>query len=480
MLFFSLSSLSDAPIIEHQISDDGWVEVPLDFTFPFYGNSYVTSFMFSNGVVGFLDPLDVPGSGYIHDGLCCNGQDFSSGATGVRFNYTIMPWHTDLIDTGAGRFYTQGDSTYQKYMWENLSEYYDRNSENSFDLTIYPLGNIEVNYTELDIDNHSVTVAVVGDLSAGEYEQWFYNHPTNGAVFWNSTEDEPIVIDQGESICSVVPNSHLSCLYYPETYAEAFFEQQCNLDSLYSNACPGFETAYLDQQCETNPSHSVYCPGYENAIAEEEAYIEEESLEEIFVLPTPESYIEIEIPLSDFEVMTEVFEMDIANEVEFEEVTQEELIAEIEAEIEELIEEPTEEEVLEPGTEEITEDAQEEQEQEEIQVAVVEVEPKKVDKAKAKRDKMKEIITNKLNNLAKEMGAAVSLEDQKNLQSYILALLNYNAGFNSYQGSLADGVFYKDKDIYLDKTIPDNKRGLRNGLANEILHNRLVDLQWQR
>ena len=480
VLFFSLSSLSDAPIIEHQISDDGWVEVPLDFTFPFYGNSYVTSFMFSNGVVGFLDPLDVPGSGYIHDGLCCNGQDFSSGATGVRFNYTIMPWHTDLIDTGAGRFYTQGDSTYQKYMWENLSEYYDRNSENSFDLTIYPLGNIEVNYTELDIDNHSVTVAVVGDLSAGEYEQWFYNHPTNGAVFWNSTEDEPIVIDQGESICSVVPNSHLSCLYYPETYAEAFFEQQCNLDSLYSNACPGFETAYLDQQCETNPSHSVYCPGYENAIAEEEAYIEEESLEEIFVLPTPESYIEIEIPLSDFEVMTEVFEMDIANEVEFEEVTQEELIAEIEAEIEELIEEPTEEEVLEPGTEEITEDAQEEQEQEEIQVAVVEVEPKKVDKAKAKRDKMKEIITNKLNNLAKEMGAAVSLEDQKNLQSYILALLNYNAGFNSYQGSLADGVFYKDKDIYLDKTIPDNKRGLRNGLANEILHNRLVDLQWQR
>ena len=503
MLFFSLSSLSDAPIVEHQIADDGWVEVPLDFTFPFYGNTYVTSFMFSNGVVGFLNPLDVPGSGYIHDGLCCNGQDFANGATGVRFNYTIMPFHTDLIDTGAGRFYTQGDSTYQKYMWENLAEYYNTNTSNTFDLTIFPLGNIEINYEQVEINNHAVTVAVVGDLSANEYEQWFYNHPTqDGAIFWNSAEDDPVVIGSGESICSVVPDSHLSCLYYPETYADAyydeqcsinslydpgcvgygdaFFEQQCSLDNLYSNACPGFETAYLNQQCETNPSHSVYCPGYENAIAEEEVNIEEESLEEIFVLPTPESYIEIEIPLSDFEVMTEIFEMDIANEVEFEEVTQEELIAEIEAEIEELIEEPTEEEVLEPGTEEITEDAQEEQEQEEIQVAVIKVEPKKVDKAKAKRDKMKEIITNKLNNLAKEMGAAVSLEDQKNLQSYILALLNYNAGFNSYQGSLADGVFYKDKDIYLDKTIPDNKRGLRNGLANEILHNRLVDLQWQR
>ena len=38
----------------------------------------------------------------------------------------------------------------------------------------------------------------------------------------------------------------------------------------------------------------------------------------------------------------------------------------------------------------------------------------------------------------------------------------------------------KDKGIYLDKDIPDNQRGLRNGLANEILHNKLMDLQWQK
>ena len=93
----SLSSWSDPEIIEHQIADDGWVEVPLDFTFPFYGNSYVTSFMFSNGVVGFLDPLDVPGTGIVYDGLCCQGQDLSS-FTGVRFNYTIMPWNARFGD----------------------------------------------------------------------------------------------------------------------------------------------------------------------------------------------------------------------------------------------------------------------------------------------------------------------------------------------------------------------------------------------
>ena len=540
VFFFSLSSSSKAAEIEEVfIGDDGWVEVPLDFTFPFYGNSYVTSFMFSNGVVGFLDPLNVDGTGYIHDGLCCNGEDFINGAQGVRFHYTIMPWHTDLIDTGTGRFYTQGDSTYQKYMWENIAEYRYPDRENSFDLTIYPLGNIKMNYTEMAINNHSVTVAIVGDLSAGEYKQWFYNHPTDGAIYWNNQEDDPIAIAEGQSICSVVPDSHISCLYYPETYASAFYDQQCSisslydsgcpgysgayinqqcgLDSLWSMACPNFETAYLDQQCETNPIYSIYCSGYEDAVIEEER--QQVEVEEIFIPPPPETYVEFDIPEIPFEIFIESYGIDLI-EIEMEEFTQQEIIAEIEAEIEaflepipevepepmeelnepepeedsvpeeqeteesepEEIDEPIEEEESEElANEESEESTEESQEVEEIMVA--KIEPKKItkkEKTDSKRDKMKEIITNRLNSLAKEMGAAVSLEEQKNLQSYILALLNFNAGFNDYKGSLVDGSFYKDKDIYLNKTIPENQRGLRNGLANEILHNKMVDLQWQR
>lgn len=521
-LCFSLSSLSEAPIIEHTITDDGWVEVPLDFTFPFYGNSYVTSFMFSNGVVGFLDPLTVPGSGYIHDGLCCHGQDFANGATGVRFNYTIMPFHTDLIDTGVGKFYTQGDETYQKYMWEGLAEYYNTNTSNTFDLTIFPLGNISINYEQVQINNHSVTVAVVGDLSAGEYEQWFYNHPTqDGALFWNSAEDDPVVIGGGESICSVIPESHLSCLYYPETYAEAYYEQQCglnplydsgcvgyseayfnqqcSLDSLWSNACPNFETAYLDQQCEYNPTYSIYCPGYEAAIAEEELEMEEEE-EEIFVLIPPEIFIEIDIPeILNFEELIEVFE-EVIPEIEFEEITQEEIIEELEQEIEEILEEPIEEpiEEVEDEQEELEEMEEEpeaepeaegpedessiEEPNEEQTERLAEAKPEvsEKDRKESKKKKMKEIITNKLNNLAKEMGEAASLEAQKEIQSYILALLNFQLGFSSYNSSMVDGVFYSDRDIYLNKTIPENLKGLRNGLANELLHNKLVDLQWQK
>ena len=89
-------------------------------------------------------------------------------------------------------------------------------------------------------------------------------------------------------------------------------------------------------------------------------------------------------------------------------------------------------------------------------------------------------ISRSLKSLAKEMGEASSLEAQKELQAYILALLNFNAEFGSYSSSLVDGIFYESKDIYFNKKIPENQRGLRNGLANEILHNKLVDLQWQK
>ena len=43
---------------------------------------------------------------------------------------------------------------------------------------------------------------------------------------------------------------------------------------------------------------------------------------------------------------------------------------------------------------------------------------------------------------------------------------------------MVDGIFYQSKDMYLDLKVPENQRGLRNGLANEILHNKLVDIQY--
>ena len=332
------------------------------------------------------------------------------------------------------------------------------------------MGNIEVNYEEVQISNHAVTVGVVGDLSQGEYEQWFYNHPTNGAIFWNSAEDDPVEITNGESVCSVIPDSHISCLYYPQVYADNVYNQQCALDPLYDYGCDGWSDAYIDEYVEED--------------VPEVWEANEEDTESVYVLEEPVfQVIEIE-PLDDYTLISTTIEEAIPEmEDLFEEVAQEELIEEIEAELEEFLEPEEELDESEPEEETIQEEqTEEEPQQEEIVEAKVE-EPKLVETKKkaSKKQKMREIISNKLQNLATEMGEAASLEEQQKLQSLILALLNFNAGFNTYNTQLLiDGVFYKDKGIYLDKDIPDNKKGLRNGLANEILHNKLMDLQWQK
>jgi hypothetical protein len=345
------------------------------------------------------------------------------------------------------------------------------------------MGNIAVNYEQVQINNHAVTVAVVGDLSAGEYEQWFYNHQTSGAIFWNSQVDEPVEIANGESICSILPDSHISCLYYPQVYADNVYNQQCELDPLYDYGCDGWDDAYIDEYVQED---------------EPEVWeVVEEDIEAIYFLEEPEVFEVINIePLEDYTLVAVTVEEAIPEmEQLFEELAQEELIEELEAELEEFLEPEVEEEPLEEPLEEELDESepeeetiQEEQEAEEPeQEAIVEPEVveepvlKKAAKKASKKEKMREIISNKLKNLATEMGEAASLEEQQKLQSLILTLLNFNAGFNSYNTQLLiDGVFYEDKGIYLDKDIPDNKKGLRNGLANEILHNKLMDLQWQK
>jgi hypothetical protein len=691
-LFLWLSSPSNADPEKEEVTigDDQWVEVPLDFTFPFYGNSYVTSFMFANGVIGFMNPNQIPGSGLVYDGLCCNSFDFTATNNnygnygGVRFDYVIMPWHTDLISIGTGKFYIQGDDTFQSYFWENISEYRDNTDLNTFDTTLYPTGNIRFAYQAVDIQSHSVTVAIVGDLSAGQYTQWFYNNPsTDGGVYWTSGNPLPVEIEAGQSICDVDSTASYVCTYYAEGYAEAvyaencaantlydvgcpgyadaYLAQQCGISALYDSSCSGYETAYLDNQCSLDAGYSPYCPGYAAEVAEEELeYTWEDDYEEDYDFDEIEEYddslynfstfnpnppieedfeLEIfdssdflpdtdtfaggfDIPIEDYEVsFEEVFEqlememmeefedfsmddfsdinmtelempdMEIPNMDDFPDITEiempemdmempdpeieeisepeeledlseeplpaeeptseesapeesleEEPTEEIEleseaADTEELNEEPEEIEEMEELEEEVEDNEQDEQQEEEeteenegssdeesdegneeteedsdresdadtdeseeevsedglssddstedegdgeeVMVAEVEKkEPTEAEKKKAKQKKLREIITTKLNNLAKEMGEAESLKAQQEIQNYIIALLNFNLGFNSYNSSMIDGVFYESRDMYLDKKVPENQRGLRNGLANEILHNKLVDIQY--
>lgn len=236
--------IAQAQVIQHQIYDDGFAHVPLQFGFPYYGRIFTDSYMFSNGVVGF---------GSVNNHWCCSGYDLAN-ARGYQFNFSIMPLQTDLINYGQGRFLTEGTTQYQRYKWENISEYGRPQNLNTFGVEIRPDGFVGMYYEKVNISPYRpITIGMTGDTSKGEYIQYYH-----GAGF---TSNETVsYITQG-NLCITNPLSSPSC----PNYQEAYTAQQCAISPLYNPSCSGYEQAYFAQQCSLNPLYDRLCQGYAEA-----------------------------------------------------------------------------------------------------------------------------------------------------------------------------------------------------------------------
>lgn len=245
-------SLAQAQVIQHNIPDDGYAHVPLQFPFPYYGRIFTDSFMYSNGVVGF---------GSINNHWCCSGYDLRF-SQGYQFNYSIMALQTDLINYGSGRFLTEGTQQYQRYTWENISEFGRPNNLNTFGVEIRPDGFIGMYYNKVHLDR-PFTIGMTGDTTLGEYTQHRYQNGLH--------TDEPFnyLANGTGNICVTNPLASPSC----PNYQEAYDLQQCSLNPLYRPSCIGYEQAYLDQQCSLNPLYSTQCSGYQQAYYNEQCRI---------------------------------------------------------------------------------------------------------------------------------------------------------------------------------------------------------------
>jgi hypothetical protein len=240
--------IAQAQVIQHQISDDGHVRIPLQFPFPLHGRTFTDSFMYSNGVVGF---------GSVNNHWCCTGHDLAN-ARGYEFNFSIMPLQTDLVNYGQGRFLTEGTPQFQRYMWENISEYGRPGNLNTFGLEIRPSGYIGIHYEKINISpNRPITMGITGDTTQGEYTQ-FYHGPG-----YSSTVAPSHILGSTGNLCVTNPLSDPSC----PGYADAYLAQQCSANPIYSPSCPGYQQAYFAQQCTLNALHDRDCPGYNEAYA---------------------------------------------------------------------------------------------------------------------------------------------------------------------------------------------------------------------
>lgn len=282
------------PKTYYNIADDGYVPVTLPFSFPFYGRTYTTGYFFSNGVVGFLNPNTN------YNNFCCDGVNLSSNP-GSPWNFAIYALQTDLIAANANaKFYTQtNSSSYLSFNWQNINEYGTSNL-NTFSATIKPTGYIGLNYQQVNVQNHNVTSGIAGDLSQGQYSQ-YYNGP--GSAFPIPTAGTTITFTGTEvvnqclsnplystscpgytnAMCQINPLYSTACAGYAQAYhdqqcsvnplyasdcpgyAQAYHDQQCSLNTLYATDCPGYAAAYLDQQCSLNPLYSTTCSGYATA-----------------------------------------------------------------------------------------------------------------------------------------------------------------------------------------------------------------------
>jgi hypothetical protein len=313
--------------------------------------------------------------------------------------------------------------------------------------------------------------------------------------------------------CTANPLYDKTC----DGYETAYFNQQCTASALYDAACPGhflaqcdasalydirctgYDVAYLEQQCLYNPQYDESCAGYTEPIVNTDPIDDgtgtgDSIVDSVIALPTeiPEVIILPPPPAPappPVEIVVVPVEVEVAVEVTLEQ--------ELEAEIAEIEVAETEVEVVETKTEEkvveevVVEETVKEEKVDEAPVVVKKIEEKpakkkvvkisKSEKQKSKRKKMREIIKKKLVALAVTMGKAQELKDQQALQAQIAALINFVPGFNQYGKLAIPGVnFYQPEAIYLDKKVPENRRGLRNGLAQQLLHNKMVDMQYER
>ena len=308
-------------------------------------------------------------------------------------------------------------------------------------------------------------------------------------------------------------------------YAEAYFDQQCTLDPFYNTTCPGYAAAYYNQQCTLDTLYDSGCDGYESAYYEKyiKPQLEEQTAQASGTdttsatstntsIPTVSSTGEFNaISLTGDSVVDSFISGGTANDMVASytpaqestpaptETPQQsnggETVGENQRETESSNEATTGEvSQNEPESESISDSSADVEEpmgdgggedsggseagSDEKEDNATGGDSKPKSSSDSRRDKMKKAMTEKAMSLADDMSKAATVEAQKAVQAQVLAVMSYVPGFGSYGGSIGGGS-YSDAQMYAPTTVPESKRGLRNGLAQQLLHTKMVDSQYK-
>ena len=296
----------------------------LDFTFDFYGESFTSARMATNGCLHFG-----LGTGSVNYNNYCG--DYTPDPL-PQYNYTLFPFWTDLIRANNSQMLAKNFSDKAVFGWYDMKEY-SRASENSFEVILWTNDTFEYRYSELDIIQHDVLIGEQGK-SDEIYTYYYHDECNTGSTNtsscynydWNNS-DKNTNLENGGSLYS--DNNSIDCSNPLNNsscsgYAAAYQTQQCDIDQLYSESCPYYWDAYDDLQCNLDPQYGPFCQGYrqEDSVAyfEEEidyGYQEEYDMYDTFEEPEIfEEYI-FEVEYDNFEEPEFVYEEEIIFEQMF-------------------------------------------------------------------------------------------------------------------------------------------------------------------
>ena len=261
--------------LAYSVADDGVSPaIDLSFNFTFYGQTFSQARMATNGCLHFKTT-----------GSYCN--DYTPDPLTGQHTYTLYPFWTDLIRDNNSRLKSWGDSSKMIFGWYDLREYNRSNTDNSFEVILWPNNTFEYRYSGLNVINHDVLIGEIGSGTTESYTYLFHDECSTGTTNssscvntnWNNTTFNTLLENNGSlygegsgnAIDCSNPLNNESC----SGYASAYLTQQCNLSQLYSESCPYYWSAYDDQQCDEDPQYAPFCAGYtqEASVA---YYIEEE------------------------------------------------------------------------------------------------------------------------------------------------------------------------------------------------------------
>jgi len=436
--------------------------------FPFYGEEFETSYMFTNGVVGFRNPED----SQVESHWCCDGLDLvkmSEDGTDIsRYGYAIAPLWTDLIDLEQGNsgLFTEGDTSQQTYRWKNLAEFYDATRLNTFELQIKKDGTYIVDYTAVNIQDHTISTGEAGNLAKGVSEG------VQEAYYPNGYEGVPSTFGNlNLAFCDSNALYDPSCPNYAEAYAEFLYTEACNADATYDPECTGYAKAYLEQQCMYNPQYDKTCAGY---VDREERKVTEEKPEPI--------KIEGENPISEVLEQPDLI-TDFAGTTGYQiEGTPRASAPVVEPRREER-EEPKEElKVVEEREKPVDEQDNRKQEQPIEKTVANKQAPKKVEKKQVikKNDKLKALVSKRAVALAKKVEGAVTLEQQIVVQQQLISLISFVPDFNYAEQEMKDLASFYPPQENVDNAFARWFVNDKNFIRLEDLQYPQRNAQWQR